>query len=240
MTPYGCLSRLVCVDVGPLTLARTGCQWYGAKGEALSLWLVLQRCPDPPPDELRPLYHCGFRCTRDDQVFRLVAISEAVRVWTISPPSSQELYITLWHTTREAVEWSPVPLALEHERIPTPFRLNKRALAMIFWHWKLGSVPRVRFDWDGTEPIAFSFSRSDRPGGELLLWFVLGVCRLEGRREHYARLYSHPARESHSPAQYLAHSCERDHISTWLKGRDDDGISDGMSPLLLCSPKACV
>ncbi|TBU51594.1 heterokaryon incompatibility protein-domain-containing protein [Dichomitus squalens] len=228
MTPYGCLSRLVCFDRGELTLAWTACHFQDEDTvETLSLWLILQRCPDPPPHDAKPLYHCGNKYAR----------LAAIRLDTHRPsdPSfglrSEELYIALWHTTPKRTAY-PIPVALEHERIRTPFRITADSLRRAFWtadeRINLDSVPTVRFDWDGHVPIAFHLSFSSGRGSvKKGLWLVLGVCDSVQPGQHYASFHPHPAEESPSADEYLTHSCEWDHISTWPEGQDDRGRPDG-------------
>ncbi|TBU27931.1 heterokaryon incompatibility protein-domain-containing protein [Dichomitus squalens] len=230
MTPYGCLSHLVCFDVGELTLAWTACHWDGG-GKALPLWLPLLRCPDPPPDESRPLYHCGYGHGLEDR--RLVVIRD-----TDWPSQSvdfhrQEFHIALWHTTPKTTS-SPIPVALEHERIRTPFRITWEFLSDMLGlaprtKCNLDTVPIVRFDWDGHIPIAFHASFDNYPGGVILsgIWLVFGVCDSVQPGQHFARYYDHPSHESPSPDEYLTHSCEWDHISTWPEGKDHEGHPDG-------------
>ena len=220
MTPYGCLARLVCFDMGNLTLARTACHWHGTSGETQSLWLILQQCPDPPPDDSRPLYHCHHRP-------RFAIISNADWSWGSVKLGLKELYIALWHTTPKETISSRIPLALENERIRTPFRITWTSLRAVFKDWTLEGVPTVPFDWDGNVSIAFTFSRSTQSGKTFTLRVILGVCDLVQPRQHFVSFYSHLAREPLSPEQYMTHSCAWDHISTWPEGKDLKTYSDG-------------
>ncbi|TBU27915.1 HET-domain-containing protein [Dichomitus squalens] len=178
MTPYGCLCRLMCFGFGELTLAWMGCGWDGFEGETRSLWLLLRRCQDPPPDESKPLYHCVALSTGYRQGSRLVGLSEADWPWASFTLRPQELYIALWHTTPKGQASSPIPLVLQHERIRTPFRITWESVSAAFDGWKLESTPTVEFDWDGEAPIAFCFLRYDGLAQQSTLWFVLGVCDL--------------------------------------------------------------
>ncbi|TBU27926.1 heterokaryon incompatibility protein-domain-containing protein [Dichomitus squalens] len=219
-TPYGCLSRLVCVQLGHITLASLACQWdQTPRSEQLSLWLVLQRCADTSLDNLGPLYHTGSQ--RLGAVSRrIVGIPENLHPWKRQKIRQQEIHIALWHTTPKDTS-PPIPVALEHKRFQTPFHITHDALRNTFLEpWRLHHAPPVPYNWPGTPPIAFHFIRDDLRIG---VQFIIGLCLTEPG-QHFASFHFY--RSDLIPAQddlLAAHDCRWDHISKWPEGLQGQG-----------------
>ena len=221
ITPFGCLARLHCINWGELTLAWIACKTdVGDKTDFL--WLILQRCSNVFPDGSTPLHRYGFRPEEDVYPSRLASLSKFSSAWPLSNLHPREVYISLWDDSPPNTSLA-FPAVLGDKRVPTPFRFTARSLKDAFRGGFLESTPKVSYNWDGTNPIAFHLLEQAKQG----TWFVLGVCTVEPG-QHYASFYFHKANHVSSPNDYLTHHCEWDHISTWPEGKDYRGRPDGM------------
>ena len=217
-TSYGALSRMMCVDLGNVLLAFTACQWRSQENETYPLWLVLYRGPDKALGPSKPLYYSAFQYHNLGNLFRLAVVPNEYLLRRSKQLGPREFHIALWHITPKNT--SPVPVALRHTRIPTPFRMTWETLRDSFGTfehgWSLESAPSIPLNWTGTLPVAFHF-RYHKFDGNFKAWFVLGLCPSEPG-QHYASLYFHSSNQSPQSEQYLAHDCEWDHVSKWPEG----------------------
>ena len=208
----------MCIDFGNVLLAYTACQWHTKESGTCSLWLVLYRSPDKALDPSRPLYYNAFQYRILSDLFRIAVIPDKYLLRKSKRLGQREFHIALWHTTPKNT--SPVPVALGHTRIPTPFRMTWETLHESFGpyegSWTLENAPSIPLNWTGTPPIAFHF-KHHKSYGDFKAWFVLGLCPSEPG-QHFASLYFHPSNQSPQSEQYLTHDCEWDHISRWPEG----------------------
>ncbi|KAI1791123.1 hypothetical protein LXA43DRAFT_841956, partial [Ganoderma leucocontextum] len=235
ITPYGCLATVVCFQVGRWILVRLACRWAESHGDAhasqskstsLSLWLILSSCPHAI-QAWHTLYHTGM-----NDHHRVVALRDSDLPSDVSLVP-KTIYIALWHTTLGTTSNAlSMPKALEHKYIRTPFRMTMESLVKAFPSWTLASTPMVPFDWSGFSPIVFLLRHRYSNDSKIELRFVLGRCSRRGDASsrsnldnHFASFYFHDttaAATSH-PAwlgDYLAHSCEWDHVSAWPEAED--------------------